>query len=64
MPISVAAQSKAWVCGSSLVGIAGSNPTKGRDMSLVSIVCCQVEVPTTGSSLVRKVLPSIIVRLR
>jgi hypothetical protein len=28
MPIMVAAPSKAWVCSSSLVGIAGSNPAE------------------------------------
>jgi hypothetical protein len=29
--IPVAAQSKAWVCGRSLAGISGSNPTGGMD---------------------------------
>ena len=29
LPIPVAAQSNAWVCGRSLPGIAGSNPTGG-----------------------------------
>jgi len=29
MPISVAARSKAWVCGGSLAGVAGSNPAGG-----------------------------------
>ena len=35
LPISVAAPSKAWVCGSLLAGTAGSNPTRGVD------VCCE-----------------------
>ena len=30
-PIAVAARSKAWVCCSSLAGIAGSNPARGMD---------------------------------
>jgi hypothetical protein len=30
--ISAAARSKAWVCGRSLAGIAGSNPTEGMDV--------------------------------
>ena len=39
------AQSKACVCGRSLAGIVGSNPFGGTDvLSLVSVVCCQVEV--------------------
>jgi len=39
-PIPVTARSKAWVCGCSLAGIAGSN----RCLSLVSVVCYQVVV--------------------
>jgi len=38
-PIPVAAQSKAW----------GSNPTGGHGcLSVVSVVCCQVEVSATS----------------
>ena len=44
----MAARSKAWVCGRSLAEIADSNPVGGMDMSLVSVVCCQVEVPASG----------------
>ena len=39
MPNPVAIRSKAWVCGSSLVAITGSNPA-GVWMSLVSVECC------------------------
>jgi hypothetical protein len=35
VPIPLAARSKVWVCGRSLVGIAGSNPAGGKD------VCCE-----------------------
>ena len=59
----MAARSKAWDCGHSLVGIAGSNPTGGMDvcMSVVSVVCCQAEGSlrrTDQSS--RVVLPSVV----
>jgi hypothetical protein len=53
-PNPVAARSKGWVCYRSLAGIVGSNPTKGLDVSLVSVVCCQVDVPATGRSLVQR----------
>ena len=44
------ARSKAWVCGRSLAGNAGSNPA-GLWMS---VVCCQVEAYASGRSLVRR----------
>ena len=51
--ILVAVRSKAWVCGCLLSGNAGSNPRRGHGcLSLVSVVCCQVEVSATGRSLV------------
>jgi hypothetical protein len=47
--------SKAWVCGRPFSGIAGFNPTGGHGcLSVVSVVCCQVEVSTTGWSRVRR----------
>ena len=44
-PVPVAARSKACVCGRSPAEIVGSNPT-GRhgSLSVVSVVCCHVEV--------------------
>jgi hypothetical protein len=39
-PIPVSARSKAWICGSSLARIAGSNPAGGKDVSVVSVVYC------------------------
>jgi hypothetical protein len=50
VPIPEAVRSKAWVCGRSLTRIVGSNPT----LSLVSVVCCQVEVSATSWSLVQR----------
>ena len=50
--ISVAARSKTRVYGRSLAGIAGSNLVGSIDMSLVIVVCCQVEVFARGWSLV------------
>jgi len=41
----VTVRSEAWVCGSSLAGVSGLNPT---GMSIVSVACCQVEVSATG----------------
>ena len=35
MLMPVAVQSKAWVCGCSLAGIAGSNPARGVDVCLL-----------------------------
>jgi hypothetical protein len=34
----VDARSKAWVCGRSLTGIVGSNPTGGMDVCVVFVV--------------------------
>jgi len=45
-----AALSKTWVCDHLLAGIVGSHGW----LSLVSVVCCLVEVSVTGSSLVQK----------
>ena len=44
-PFPVTARSKVWVCSRSLAGIAGSNPARCKDLSLVSAVLCQVERP-------------------
>jgi hypothetical protein len=51
-PIPVTARSKGG-SASSLAGIEGSNPARTYGcLSLVSVVCCQVEVSATGRSLV------------
>jgi hypothetical protein len=43
--IPVASRSKAWVCGRWLAGIIGSNTVGDMDVCLLSVVCCQVQVP-------------------
>jgi len=49
LPVPVAARSKAQVCGRSPAGFVGSNPTGGHGcLSVVSVVCCQVEVSATS----------------
>ena len=47
----MAARSKAWVPGSSIAGIAGSNPSRGH--GCLCVVSCQVQVSVTGWSLVQ-----------
>ena len=52
--IPVAARSEARVCGRQLAEIAGSNPGEGhRYSSLVSVVCCQVQVYLSALCVVR-----------
>ena len=52
-PVTVAARSKAYVCGRSPAEIVGSNITGGTDVLLVvSVVCCQVEV--SGDELITR----------
>ena len=47
-------RSKAWVCGRSLAGTAGSNSTGYIVVCLlVSAVCCQIEVSATTRSLIQ-----------
>ena len=48
--IPVATRSKAWVCGRSLVAIAGSNP--GGGMDVLSFLLCVVSAP--GRSLAQR----------
>ena len=51
----MAMQSKVWVCCCSLAEIAGANPARGNGcLSLVSVVCCQVEVSLKGRSLIQR----------
>jgi hypothetical protein len=52
LPIPVALQSRAWIFGSSLAGIAGSAGSMGAP--LVTNVCCQVEVSATVRSPVQR----------
>jgi len=53
--IPVDAQSKAWVYGRSLAGIAGLNPTGGMDVSLLWVLCVVRERSlASGLSLVQR----------
>ena len=53
--ILVATRSKVWFYGCSFPRIAGSNPARGHGcLSVVSVVCCQVDVSATSSSLVQR----------
>ena len=55
VPVPVAARSKELVCGRSPAEIMGSNPTGGNGcLSVVSVVCCQVEVSATSWSLAQR----------
>ena len=56
VPILVAPRSKTWVCGLSVTGIVGLNPARDMDvcLSVVSIVCGQVEVCASALSLVQR----------
>ena len=47
-PVPVGARSEALICGLSPAEIVGSNPALGIGVSVVSVVCCQVEVSATG----------------
>jgi len=60
VPTPGAALSKAWVCGRPFAGIAGSTSAGSIDvLSVVSVVCCQVQVSATGRSLVQRRQPSV-----
>jgi hypothetical protein len=45
--------SKVWVCSCLLAGNVSSNLTRSMDVCLVSILCCQVEVSSSGRSLIQ-----------
>jgi hypothetical protein len=51
------AGSKAWVCSRSLPGTAIPNPSGDMGLSLVNILCCQVEVSATGRSVIQRSPP-------
>jgi hypothetical protein len=55
IPTPIAARSKTWVCGRLLAGIVGPNSERGHGcLSVVSVVCCQIEVSATGRSLIQR----------
>jgi hypothetical protein len=53
VPFPVLARSKAWVSGRSLVVTASSNSAGGMDLSLVNVVCFQVQISAADRSLVQ-----------
>jgi len=60
--IPVAVLSKAWVCGRSSAGIAGSNPAGGMDISsLVNVVLCRQTSLRRADHSSRGDLPSVCV---
>ena len=55
LAVPVAARSKAWVCGRSPAEIVGLNLAGGHGcLSVVSVVCCQVEVSAMGRSVFQR----------
>jgi hypothetical protein len=50
----VVAQFKAWVCSHWLAGTEGSNSAGNMDVSLETVVRCQVEVPVVSQSLIHR----------
>ena len=55
VPNPVAVRSKAWDCGPSLLGLR-VRMLRGHDnLSVVSVVCCQVEVSATGRLLLQRI---------
>ena len=53
-PIPIASLSKAQVCTHCIAGIAGSNPTEVMDVLVFLCVCCAVEVPAMGRSIIKR----------
>ena len=53
-PVPVAAQSKAWVCGRSTVGLGEIQSCRGHWCLSKSVVCSQAEVSATRRSLVQR----------
>jgi hypothetical protein len=55
MPVPVAARSKAWVCGRTTIEFVGFNFVRGHGrLSVLSAVCCQVEVSAKNRTLIQK----------
>jgi len=46
--------------GRSLDGNVGSNPSRGMDICLLSVVCCQAEVSASADHSSRGVLPDVV----
>ena len=59
-PVPVVGLSSAWVCDRSLAGITGSNLTVDMAVSLMSVVCFQVESLKQADHLYRGEPPSVL----
>ena len=60
-PIPLSARSKAWVCGCSLAGIVGSNPSLGVDVCLLWVLCvARLRSLRRAGRSSRGVLPSVV----
>jgi len=54
---------KAWICGHPPAEIVGSNPIGGMEnLSVVNILCCQVDVLRRADHSSREVLPTVVRR--
>ena len=57
----MAVRSKAWVCGRSIAGIAGSNPAGGIDVCLLRVLCVvRYRFPRRADHLSGRVLLSVV----
>jgi len=54
-PIPVAARSKDWVCGRSVVGIAGSKPAEDVHVYLFKVLYVVTQISETGRSLIQRI---------
>lgn len=50
----MAESSKARACSHPIYWIASSNPVGSMDVSVLSTVCCKIEVSATGPSLIQR----------
>jgi hypothetical protein len=54
LPIPVVERSKVRDRNRLLAGFSSSNPAEGIDVSLLRVLCCQIEVSATSRSLVQR----------
>jgi hypothetical protein len=59
----VAARSKDWVCGRSVVGIAGSKPAEDMHVYFFELLYLVTQISETGRSLIQGILTEYVVSL-